>query len=40
MMIDPLITVVIATSLALLFLLAARHKISARRRFASCRSHW
>jgi methylamine utilization protein MauE len=33
MMIDPLITIVIATSLALLFLLAARHKISAHRRF-------
>jgi hypothetical protein len=33
MMIDPLITIVIATSLALLFLLSARHKISARRRF-------
>lgn len=33
MMIDPLLTVVIATSLALLFLLAARHKISAQRRF-------
>ncbi|WP_339858237.1 MauE/DoxX family redox-associated membrane protein [Pseudohongiella acticola] len=32
-MIDPLITIVIATSLALLFLLAARHKISAHRRF-------
>ena len=33
MMIDPLVTIVIATSLALLFLLAARHKISAHRRF-------
>ncbi|MEX0738347.1 MAG: MauE/DoxX family redox-associated membrane protein [Pseudohongiella sp.] len=33
MMIDPLLTIVIATSLALLFLLAARHKISAHRRF-------
>ncbi|MEX2334920.1 MAG: MauE/DoxX family redox-associated membrane protein [Pseudohongiella sp.] len=32
-MIDPLLTIVIATSLALLFLLAARHKISAHRRF-------
>lgn len=32
-MIDPLITIVMATSLALLFLLAARHKISAHRRF-------
>ena len=32
-MIDPLITIVIATSLAILFLLAARHKISAPRRF-------
>lgn len=33
MMIDPLVTIVIATSLALLFLLAARHKIMAQRRF-------
>lgn len=33
MMIDPLVTIVIATSLALLFLLAARHKFSAHRRF-------
>jgi hypothetical protein len=33
MMIDPLVTIVIATSLALLFLMAARHKISASRRF-------
>ena len=33
MMIDPLLTIVIATSLALLFLMAARHKISAKRRF-------
>lgn len=32
-MLDPLLTIVIATSLALLFLLAARHKLSARRRF-------
>ena len=32
-MIDPLITIVIATSLAILFLLAARHKISAPRWF-------
>jgi len=32
-MIDPLITIVIATSLAILFLLAARHKIIAQRRF-------
>lgn len=40
-MIDPLITVVIATSLAMLFLLAAKHKIAAPRRFeaqlAACR---
>lgn len=33
MMTDPLLIIVIATSLALLFLLAARHKISARHRF-------
>jgi uncharacterized membrane protein YphA (DoxX/SURF4 family) len=33
MMIDPLVTIVIATSLAILFLLAARHKISAPQRF-------
>jgi hypothetical protein len=32
-MIDPLITIVIATSLAILFLLAARHKLSAPLRF-------
>lgn len=32
-MIDPLITIVIATSLAILFLLAARHKLSAPDRF-------
>lgn len=32
-MIDPLITIVIATSLAILFLLAARHKLSAPQRF-------
>ncbi|MGM0634212.1 MAG: MauE/DoxX family redox-associated membrane protein [Pseudomonadota bacterium] len=33
MMIDPLITIVIATSLAILFLLAARHKLSEPLRF-------
>jgi len=32
-MIDPLITIVIATSLAILFLLAARHKLSEPLRF-------
>jgi hypothetical protein len=32
-MIDPLIIIVIATSLAMLFLLAARHKVAAPRRF-------
>ena len=32
-MIDPLITIVIATSLAILFLLAARHKLSEPARF-------
>lgn len=32
-MIDPLITIVMATSLAILFLLAARHKLSAPARF-------
>jgi hypothetical protein len=33
MMIDPLITIVIATSLAILFLLAARHKLMSPLRF-------
>lgn len=32
-MIDPLITIVIATSLAILFLLAARHKLAEPQRF-------
>jgi len=34
-MIDPMIPLVIASSLAVLFLLAARHKISANARFAA-----